>query len=191
MRFCSITVMWILYVLELRRAARCWVVLTGLLRRLRLLLQRRTPSWSPLALSSGSGLLGGGSSRSTLLAGASLLLGATLWLLPNGLGWPRRLGRTPCRLLAGTPRCRLLLGHRLLPRSSRRSALASLRGRLLALRRWARLSGSLAGLDGLGGRAGSGLLQLRRGLTLRLGALLRRRTLLGTTCRWKKERGMK
>lgn len=99
-----ITVAWMLYVLELRGAARCWAVLTGLLRRLRLLLQRRTPSRAPLALGGGSGLLGGGSSGSTLLAGAPLLLGATLRLLPNGLGGPRGLGLAASGLLAGTPR---------------------------------------------------------------------------------------
>lgn len=146
------------YVLELRGAARRWVVLTGLLWRLRLLLQRGTPTWASLALSCRPGLLGGGSSRSTLLTGAPLLLGAAQRLLSNGLGGPRRLGLTPGGLLAGTPCCRLLLRHRLLPRSSRRGALASLRGSLLALRRWPRLGGSLVGLGGLGRGARTGLL---------------------------------
>lgn len=66
------------YLLKLRRAAHSRVVLTRLLWWLRLLLQRGSSSWPPLALSRRSGLLGSGCTSSTLLAGSPLLLGPSL-----------------------------------------------------------------------------------------------------------------
>lgn len=188
------------YLLKLRRAAHSRVVLTRLLWWLRLLLQRGSSSWPPLALSRRSGLLGSGCTRSTLLARSPLLLGSSLWLLPNRLGRPLWLGLACWGFLAWAS-CRsflLLLGHRLLPLSLRWTSLTPLswtltRRRSLALRStltWrAWLGGSLVSLSWgtgvTGSRAGRWWLCLCRRLALRLGTLLGWRALLRTTYRRK------